>query len=42
MLLVSLSGRPATTIPEWRGTFYPEKFSTDKMLAYYCRAFPDG
>ena len=26
--------------PEWRGTFYPEKFSTDKMLAYYAERFP--
>jgi uncharacterized protein YecE (DUF72 family) len=26
--------------PEWRGTFYPEKFSTDKMLPYYAERFP--
>ena len=25
--------------PEWRGTFYPEKFSTTKMLAYYAERF---
>ncbi len=25
--------------PEWRGTFYPEKFSTSKMLPYYAERF---
>ena len=25
--------------PEWRGTFYPEKFSTTKMLPYYSERF---
>jgi uncharacterized protein YecE (DUF72 family) len=32
MILVGTSGY---NYPEWRGTFYPEKFSTDKMLAFY-------
>lgn len=26
--------------PEWRGSFYPEKFPTGKMLAYYAERFP--
>jgi uncharacterized protein YecE (DUF72 family) len=30
-----LVGTSGYNYPEWRGTFYPEKFSTDKMLAYY-------
>ena len=25
--------------PEWRGTFYPEKFATTKMLAFYAERF---
>jgi uncharacterized protein YecE (DUF72 family) len=25
--------------PEWRGTFYPDKFATTKMLAYYAERF---
>ena len=25
--------------PEWRGTFYPEKFATNRMLAYYAERF---
>jgi uncharacterized protein YecE (DUF72 family) len=25
--------------PEWRGTFYPEKFSTAKMLPFYAERF---
>jgi uncharacterized protein YecE (DUF72 family) len=25
--------------PEWRGSFYPEKFPTAKMLAYYAERF---
>jgi len=36
-LLVGTSGY---NYPEWRGTFYPEKFSTDKMLAYYAERLP--
>jgi len=26
--------------PEWRGTFYPEKLSTAKMLPFYASEFP--
>jgi uncharacterized protein YecE (DUF72 family) len=26
--------------PEWRGTFYPEKFPTAKMLPFYAERFP--
>jgi uncharacterized protein YecE (DUF72 family) len=33
-------GTSGYNYPEWRGTFYPEKFSTDKMLAYYAGHFP--
>src|SRR5688572_23105272 len=36
-LLVGTSGY---NYPEWRGSFYPEKFSTDKMLPYYAERFP--
>jgi uncharacterized protein YecE (DUF72 family) len=28
-------GTSGYNYPEWRGSFYPEKFSTAKMLAYY-------
>ena len=35
-----LVGTSGYNYPEWRGTFYPEKFSTDKMLAYYAGHFP--
>jgi uncharacterized protein YecE (DUF72 family) len=35
-----LVGTSGYNYPEWRGTFYPEKFSTDKMLAYYSERFP--
>jgi uncharacterized protein YecE (DUF72 family) len=35
-----LVGTSGYNYPEWRGTFYPEKFSTDKMLAYYAARFP--
>ena len=35
-----LVGTSGYNYPEWRGTFYPEKFSTDKMLAYYSDRFP--
>jgi uncharacterized protein YecE (DUF72 family) len=34
-----LVGTSGYNYPEWRGTFYPEKFSTDKMLAYYAGRF---
>ena len=33
-------GTSGYNYPEWRGTFYPEKFSTDKMLGYYSERFP--
>ncbi len=36
----TLVGTSGYNYPEWRGTFYPEKFSTDKMLAYYAERFP--
>jgi uncharacterized protein YecE (DUF72 family) len=32
-------GTSGYNYPEWRGTFYPEKFSTNKMLAYYAERF---
>jgi uncharacterized protein YecE (DUF72 family) len=35
-----LVGTSGYNYPEWRGTFYPEKFSTDKMLPYYAERFP--
>jgi uncharacterized protein YecE (DUF72 family) len=33
-------GTSGYNYPEWRGTFYPEKFSTNKMLGYYSERFP--
>ena len=33
-------GTSGYNYPEWRGTFYPEKFSTNKMLAFYAERFP--
>jgi uncharacterized protein YecE (DUF72 family) len=35
-----LVGTSGYNYPEWRGTFYPEKFSTSKMLAFYSERFP--
>ncbi len=35
-----LVGTSGYNYPEWRGTFYPEKFSTQKMLAFYAERFP--
>jgi uncharacterized protein YecE (DUF72 family) len=32
-------GTSGYNYPEWRGTFYPEKFSTAKMLEYYAARF---
>ena len=32
-------GTSGYNYPEWRGTFYPEKFATSKMLAYYAERF---
>ena len=34
-----LIGTSGYNYPEWRGTFYPEKFPTAKMLAYYAERF---
>src|SRR5436189_5258537 len=34
-----LIGTSGYNYPEWRGTFYPEKLSTAKMLAYYSERF---
>jgi uncharacterized protein YecE (DUF72 family) len=36
----TLVGTSGYNYPEWRGTFYPEKFSTTKMLAFYAERFP--
>ena len=33
-------GTSGYNYPEWRGSFYPEKFATTKMLAYYAEHFP--
>lgn len=33
-------GTSGYNYPEWRGTFYPEKFPAAKMLAYYADRFP--
>jgi uncharacterized protein YecE (DUF72 family) len=35
-----LVGTSGYNYPEWRGTFYPEKFSTNKMLGFYAERFP--
>jgi uncharacterized protein YecE (DUF72 family) len=32
-------GTSGYNYPEWRGSFYPEKFSADKMLPYYAERF---
>ncbi len=34
-----LIGTSGYNYPEWRGTFYPEKFPTNKMLAFYAERF---
>ena len=36
MIAIGTSGY---NYPEWRGTFYPEKFPTGKMLPYYAERF---
>src|ERR1700742_2756544 len=36
MLWIGTSG---FQYPEWKGTFYPEKMATAKMLAYYAERF---
>ena len=33
-------GTSGYNYPEWRGSFYPEKFPAPKMLAYYAGRFP--
>src|SRR5687767_9600888 len=33
-------GTSGYNYPEWRGSFYPEKFSSDKMLPFYAARFP--
>jgi uncharacterized protein YecE (DUF72 family) len=33
-------GTSGYSYPEWRGSFYPEKFPTAKMLPYYAERFP--
>jgi uncharacterized protein YecE (DUF72 family) len=33
-------GTSGYNYPEWRGSFYPEKFATSKMLGYYAGRFP--
>lgn len=33
-------GTSGYSYPEWRGSFYPEKFPTKQMLAYYSARFP--
>ena len=32
-------GTSGYNYPEWRGSFYPEKFPTAKMLSYYAERF---
>src|SRR6058998_493325 len=32
-------GTSGYNYPEWRGSFYPEKFDTSKMLPYYAERF---
>src|SRR5262245_1892327 len=33
-------GTSGYSYPEWRGTFYPERFPTTRMLPYYAERFP--
>jgi uncharacterized protein YecE (DUF72 family) len=35
-----LVGTSGYNYPEWRGSFYPEKFPAAKMLEFYAAAFP--
>jgi uncharacterized protein YecE (DUF72 family) len=37
--VIYLIGTSGYNYPEWRGSFYPEKFPTAKMLAYYSERF---
>jgi hypothetical protein len=34
-----LIGTSGYNYPEWRGTFYPEKFPTNRMLGFYAEHF---
>src|SRR5229473_5047495 len=34
-----LIGTSGYNYPDWRGSFYPEKFPTNKMLAFYAERF---
>jgi len=38
-LMRYLIGTSGYNYPEWRGSFYPEKFPTSKMLEYYAERF---
>jgi uncharacterized protein YecE (DUF72 family) len=38
--MISWIGTSGFQYPEWRGTFYPEKFPTAKMLPFYAERFP--
>lgn len=37
--MAAFVGTSGYNYPEWRGSFYPEKFPTSKMLAYYADRF---
>jgi uncharacterized protein YecE (DUF72 family) len=37
--MISCIGTSGFQYPEWRGTFYPEKFPTAKMLPFYAERF---
>jgi uncharacterized protein YecE (DUF72 family) len=37
--MISWIGTSGFQYPEWRGTFYPEKFATAKMLPFYAERF---
>ena len=37
--MISWVGTSGFQYPEWRGTFYPEKFPTAKMLSFYAERF---
>jgi uncharacterized protein YecE (DUF72 family) len=37
--VIYLIGTSGYNYPEWRGSFYPEKFPTSKMLAFYSERF---
>jgi uncharacterized protein YecE (DUF72 family) len=37
--MTAFVGTSGYNYPEWRGSFYPEKFPTSRMLAYYAERF---